>query len=474
MNEPPGSTPPSKIRKGPKTAHILAGLLLGAVAGVVANLAWGKTSALAAIIHYGTEPAGQMWLRALIMVVIPLVFSRLTLGVAGLGDLHKLGRVGLKTLLFFLLVTTLAAVLGLTLVNLVRPGVGLSAEARERLLETYHKDSGPSKETLQRGQFGIQTLVNVVPRNPLAAAAQGDMLGVIFFSLAFGVALALLPSDRTKALVEALQGLGDVMIVIIDLVMKLAPYGVFALLFTVTARFGLDLLVRLGWYILTVIAGLAIFEFGVYPALIRVFTGWSPWNFFRRAWTAILTAFSTSSSNATLPTTLEVCEDSLGLPREICGFVIPLGATLCMNGTALFEGRHRTLHRPGVWNPSDTWLADRGDGDRDSDGGGRCGRPQRGHSGPDPGAGGRGSSGGGNCHGGGRRPGARHVPNGGECHRRHAGRYFCGTRRRETRAARVGQAPFPQYRLWRRGAAAPPAHSPMRKTFKCSNATYLC
>ena len=338
MNEPPGSTPPSKIRKGPMTVHILAGLLLGAVAGVVANLAWGKTSVLAAIIHYGAEPAGQMWLRALIMVVIPLVFSRLSLGVAGLGDLHKLGRVGLKTLLFFLLVTTLAAVLGLTLVNLVRPGVGLSAEARERLLETYHQDSGLSKETLQRGQFGIQTLVNVVPRNPLAAAAQGDMLGVIFFSLAFGIALALLPSDRTKALVEVLRGLGDVMIVIIDLVMKLAPYGVFALLFTVTARFGLDLLVRLGWYILTVIAGLALFEFGVYPALIKVFTGWSPWNFFRRAWTAILTAFSTSSSNATLPTTLEVCEDSLGLPREICGFVIPLGATLCMNGTALFEG----------------------------------------------------------------------------------------------------------------------------------------
>jgi DAACS family dicarboxylate/amino acid:cation (Na+ or H+) symporter len=305
---------------------------------VVANLAWGKTSALASIIHYGTEPAGQMWLRALIMVVIPLVFSRLSLGVAGLGDLHKLGRVGLKTLLFFLMVTTLAAVLGLSLVNLVRPGVGLSAESRERLLGTYHPDADRSRDALQRGQFGIQTLVNVVPRNPLAAAAQGDMLGVIFFSLAFGVALALLPSDRTKVLVEALRGLGDVMIVIIDLVMKLAPYGVFALLFTVTARFGLDLLARLGWYILTVIAGLAIFEFGVYPVLIRVFTGWSPWEFFRRAWTAILTAFSTSSSNATLPTTLEVCEDSLGLPREICGFVIPLGATMCMNGTALFEG----------------------------------------------------------------------------------------------------------------------------------------
>src|SRR5208283_1684795 len=117
-------TPQSNSRNGPKTRHILAGLILGAVAGVVANLAWGKTAALANLIRYGTEPAGQMWLRALIMVVIPLIFSRLSLGVAGLGDLHKLGRVGLKTLLFFLLITTLAAVLGLSMVNLVRPGVG--------------------------------------------------------------------------------------------------------------------------------------------------------------------------------------------------------------------------------------------------------------------------------------------------------------------------------------------------------------
>jgi len=337
MSDSPGPTPQTQPRKGPKTRDILAGLILGAASGVVANLAWGKSAALANIVRYGTEPAGQMWLRALIMVVIPLVFSRLSLGVAGLGDLHKLGRVGLKTMLFFLMVTTLAAVLGLAMVNLVRPGVGLSPDAREKLLATYHMVDS-SKEALQRGQFGIQMLVNVVPRNPLAAAAQGDMLGVIFFSLAFGVALAMLPTDRTKTLVDVLRGVGDVMIVIIDLVMKLAPYGVFALLFTVTARFGLDLLERLGWYILTVVAGLAIFEFGVYPVLVRVFTSWSPWNFFRRAWPAILTAFSTSSSNATLPTTLEVCEDSLGLPREVCGFVVPLGATMCMNGTALFEG----------------------------------------------------------------------------------------------------------------------------------------
>ena len=338
MSDPPIHSPDLSHRQGPKTRHILAGLILGAASGVVANLLWGKTTALANLVRYGTEPTGQMWLRALIMVVIPLVFSRLSLGVAGLGDLRKLGRVGTKTLLFFLFVTTLAALLGLFLVNVVRPGEGLSPEARDRLLATYHQNTNQPKDVPQRGQFGIQTLVNVVPRNPITAAAQGDMLGVIFFSLAFGVALALLPPERTKVLIEAVRGLGDAMIVIIDLVMKLAPYGVFALLFTVTARFGLDLLARLGWYIITVMAGLCIFEFGVYSVLVQVFAGWAPRDFFRRAWTAILTAFSTSSSNATLPTTLEVCENSLKLPREIAGFVIPLGATMCMNGTALFEG----------------------------------------------------------------------------------------------------------------------------------------
>ena len=338
MSDSPYLAPNTTPRSGPKTLQILVGLIAGAALGVAANLIWGQSSGLAKLVRYGTEPVGQMWLRSLIMVVIPLVFARLSLGVAGLGDLRKLGRVGMKTILFFLLVTSLAALLGLFLVNLVRPGEGMSAEARDRLLATYHAGAGQPQPTPQQGQFGIQTLINVVPRNPLAAAAQGDMLGVIFFSLAFGVALALAPAERTKGLREVLRALGDVMIVIIDLVMKLAPIGVFALLFTVTARFGLDLLARLGWYILTVLAGLVVFEFGVYPILIRLFARRSPWDFFRRAWVAILTAFSTSSSNATLPTTLEVCENSLELPREVCGFVVPLGATMCMNGTALFEG----------------------------------------------------------------------------------------------------------------------------------------
>lgn len=323
---------------GPSAGRILAGLVVGGVAGVGANLLWGGAPALEKVVRYGTEPVGQLWLRALIMIVVPLVFASLTVGVAGLGDLRRLGRIGLKTLLYFLSVTALAASLGLVAVNTTRPGAGLSPEVRQRLLETYGGEAETSRMVAGEARFGIQTLVNIVPRNPLAAAAQGDMLGLIFFSLILGVALALLPPARSATLLEALRGLGEAMIVIIDLVMKLAPYGVFALIFSVAARFGFDLLAKLAGYVVTVVVALAIFQFGVYGVLVRTLGGWKPREFFRRAWPVMVTAFSTSSSNATLPTTLRVSEAGLGVPRSVAGFVLPLGATMNMNGTALFEG----------------------------------------------------------------------------------------------------------------------------------------
>lgn len=325
-------------RKGPKTRWILTGLAAGGVLGVVANLVWGASPVLEKFVRYVTEPAGQIWLRALIMIVVPLVFSSISTGVVGLGDFRKIGRIGLKTILFFLLVAGLAACLGLVLVNWVKPGAGLSADTRERLISAYTSEAQQKKDVAGQARFGISTLVNIVPRNPVEAAARGDMLGLIFFSLVFGAALGLLPAERSRPLVEVVKAIGDAMTVIIDLVMKLAPYGVFALVFTVAARFGFDLLEKLGWYVLTVIAGLVIFQVGVYSVLVRALAGFQPLDFFRRARDAIVTAFSTSSSNATLPTTLRVSETSLGLPADICGFVLPIGATMCMNGTALFEG----------------------------------------------------------------------------------------------------------------------------------------
>ena len=324
-------------QKGPKTRWILAGLVAGAAAGVAANVLWGGSPALEKFVRYVTDPAGQIWLRALIMIVVPLVFAVLSQGVAELGNVRKLGRIGLKTLLLFVLTAALAAALGVLLVDGIGPGRGLAPGARERLLGAFHQEAEQSKGAAGATSFGIHTLVNIVPRNPLAAAAQGDMLGVIFFSLLFGLAVGLLPAERSSALRHVLRGLGDAMAVIIDLVMKLAPWGVFALIFSAVARFGFALLVMLGWYVLAVVAGLVVFQFGVYSLMLRGLAGLGPRDFFRRARVVMVTAFSTSSSNATLPTTLRVSETELGLPRDVCGFVLPLGASMNKNGSALFE-----------------------------------------------------------------------------------------------------------------------------------------
>ena len=325
------------LNKGLAT-RILLGLALGGASGVVVHALWGGSSRLVWVVEKITQPAGQMWLRALIMIVVPLVFTSLTLGVAGLGDIRKVGRIGLKTVLFFLMVTACATTIGLVLVNLVQPGAGLPPETREELLGRFSGQAAKMKEAAGPVTFGVELLVNVVPRNPVAAAAQGDMLGLIFFSLLFGAALGLLPAERARPLLGVLEAVGDIVVVIIGWVMKLAPYGVFALLFSVTALFGYDILRKLLWYVLTVLAGLTIHFVLVYSVLVRWLGKMNPLEFFGRIKTVIVTAFSTSSSNATLPTTMQVAERNLGVPREVAGFVLPLGATMNMHGTALFEG----------------------------------------------------------------------------------------------------------------------------------------
>lgn len=318
--------------------RILLGLVLGAIGGVSANYAFGGAPWLEWVVSRITEPAGQMWLRALIMIVLPLVFASLALGVAGLGDLGRLGRIGAKTFAYFFLSTALSVLIGLTLVNLIGPGRGLPEETRSQMLLNYASQAAEGQARAEALEFNIQLLVNIVPRNPLKSMVDFDMLAVIFFSIMFGVGLALIPAARARPMIQVLEALGDIVTVIIDLVMKLAPYGVFALIFTVTARFGYDLVLRLGVYVITVLLGLAIHMFVSFPLLVRFFARLNPLDFFRRIRTIMVTAFSTSSSSATLPTTLRVTETELGVPKSVCGFVLPLGATMNMNGTALFEG----------------------------------------------------------------------------------------------------------------------------------------
>jgi DAACS family dicarboxylate/amino acid:cation (Na+ or H+) symporter len=231
---------------------------------------------------------------------------------------------------------SIAVVIGLVLVNTVRPGDGLPAETRERLLAKFSGEA--QQRTAGTTGFGIQTLVNIVPRNPLQAAVQGDMLPVIFFALLIGIGLTVIQEDRARAILQILDGVSDLMVVIINLAMRLAPYGVFALIFTTTAAFGFDIIRSLGWFVFTVLLGLAIHFFGVFSLLVATFSRLNPLVFFRRVRDVVVTAFSTSSSNATLPTSLKVTEEELGVPPQIAGFVLPLGATMNMNGTALFEG----------------------------------------------------------------------------------------------------------------------------------------
>ena len=317
--------------------RILIGLVMGAAVGVGTNLLTGGGAAVSGFVHNVTEPVGRMWLAALIMVVIPLIVSTLSLGVAGLGNLRRLGRIGLATMAGFLTLTALSTSLGLLAMNTIAPGRSLDPAVKQRLLETYRGEAEGAMGLSGSG-FDMDLLVKIVPRNPVQAAANGDMLAVIFVSLMLGVALATLSSEKAEPMVRWLESLGHVTVAIIELVMKVAPVGVFCLIFSVTARFGYELLTNLLLYVLTVVGSLAAFEFLVYPVILGLVARRSPRAFFRKAEVVLLTAFSTSSSNATLPTTMRVAQEELGLPREIAGFVLPLGATLNMNGSALFEG----------------------------------------------------------------------------------------------------------------------------------------
>ena len=334
------SEPIAHSGKGiPLHTKILIGLALGAILGVVANLTLGGTHETVVWVNkYLAGPIGQIFLRLLFMIVMPLVLASIALGVAGLGDLRKVGRVGGKAIAYFLISTALAATLGILLVLAVRPGSRIPDDVRASLLTTYASDASAKVDAANQQQFGIQTLVNVVTNNPIKSMVDMDMIGVIFFGIMIGAALTLIPMVRARPMIDVLESLQDVVIKIVEMAMRLAPYGVAGLIFGVTSRFGLQLLAPLGTYILVVLGGLLIHVLVTLSLIIRFGAGLSPVLFFKRIRASILTAFSTSSSAATLPTNLAVAEQNLGIPNQIAGFVLPIGTTMCMNGTALFEG----------------------------------------------------------------------------------------------------------------------------------------
>ncbi len=327
-------------KKIPLHTRILIGGLLGAVAGIIAYLTAGGSPGLQSFITYVTSPIGKIFLNLLFMLVIPLIFSALVLGVAGMGDPRSLGRIGLKSLLYTVCVSAIAVLLGITLVNVFRPGDVISPELKARLEASAAQRiaQAPAAAPSTAPKSGIDMVVDIVPRNPIKAAAEGDMLAVMFFSLFVGIGLALVRTPAALRFQEAVEGLLDVSMRLIDLVIAFAPLGVAALLFNLTAQLGYEVLQQLAIYVGVVLLALAIHQFVVYSLAVKLLGGMSPLTFFKGIQEAMVTAFSTSSSNATLPTALRVAEEELHLPPNVSRFVLTIGATMNQNGTALFEG----------------------------------------------------------------------------------------------------------------------------------------
>jgi DAACS family dicarboxylate/amino acid:cation (Na+ or H+) symporter len=349
-------TTPDKPKGWPLHTRILVGMVVGIVAGISVNaLIGGDNPRVVWTISNITEPVGQLFLRLLLMIVVPLVFSSLVVGVAGIGDVRKLGRVGLKSFAYTFIISAISVVIGLTLANVVRPGDRIPPETAAALQQRYGSDAARQMEQAQ--QTGatdspmMQVVKTLIPSNPVAAIAgvpdnpskatsggTPNMLHLMFFALIIGVAITLISAPVVAPFVRGLEALYEISAKVIDIIMRFAPFAVACLLFNNTASFFLDMLGALAWFVLTVLTGLAIHMFGVYSLSIYFLSKISPLDFFRRIKTVMLTAFSTSSSNATLPTALRVSEKNLGVPREINSFVLTVGATANQNGTALYEG----------------------------------------------------------------------------------------------------------------------------------------
>jgi len=335
--------------------RILIGLAVGVIAGVSVNFAFGGDHPRVVwVIDNITQPIGQLFLNLLLMIVVPLVFSSLVVGVAGIGDIRKLGRVGLKTFAYTLVISAISVVIGLTLANTIRPGKridpGTSAALEQKFSSKATQEVDAATKANAAKKSPLMTVVEtIVPKNPLASIVgikageekQTDtpnLLHLMFFALILGIAITLIPVSVTAPLLRGLDALYEISAKIIDIIMKFAPYAVACLLFNSTAVFGVSLLRALGWFVVTVLLGLALHMFGVFSLSIYFLSRIAPLEFFRRIKTVILTAFSTSSSNATLPTALRVSEENLGVPQEINSFVLTIGATANQNGTALYEG----------------------------------------------------------------------------------------------------------------------------------------
>lgn len=314
------------MKRLPLYTKILIGLGLGVVVGLV----FGEKAAI-------IRPVGTVFIRLITMIVVPLVFVSLTLGTASLGDIKKVGRIGVKTFAYFTATTIIAISLGLGLGNLLKPGAALDESVKTELQESYAASAEAGLSRLEERPSTVEILVDIVPTNPVKALAEGNMLQVIFMALLFGIALTLIPKEKADPILGFLDGVNEAVIQIVHIAMKIAPYGVLALIASVVGQFGVKVLVALLNYSLVTIAGLAIHAFVVNGLAVRFLGRMNPLTFFRAAKDAMLIAFSTSSSSAALPVGMQSAE-KIGVKRQYSSFVIPLGTTINMDGTALYQG----------------------------------------------------------------------------------------------------------------------------------------
>ncbi|HEU5481851.1 MAG TPA: dicarboxylate/amino acid:cation symporter, partial [Sphingomicrobium sp.] len=319
--------------------QMLVGFLVGLVAGLIVYSTQRDAAWVEVVTTYVTEPIGQIFLRLLFMLVIPLLFSALVVGISEMGEIRSLKRVGLRTLAYTVVVSSIAVAVSLAAVNILQPGAGVDRAAAAEMLAESEGRAGEIVRAGAEQPSGIDAFIHIVPQNLVEVMGSNSaILSVMFFALFFGIGLLITDTPAARTLQRGFQGLFDVTMRLIMIVIKIAPFAVACFMFNLAALFGWDLLIRLSAYVGVVLLALGIQMFVIFPILLVTLGRKNPLTFFRETQEASVMAFSTASSNATLPTSLKVADEKLGLPRRVARFVLTIGATANQNGTAMFEG----------------------------------------------------------------------------------------------------------------------------------------
>lgn len=329
----PQKTPENRLHYwmfGGFIAGLVIGLAVYSFAGGAPWVSW--------VTSHITGPIGQIFLRLLFMLVIPLLVSALIVGVAEMGEIRALKAVGIKTLVYTILVSSISVAISLAVVNLLHPGTGVDPAAARSLLESSGANAKAIVANAGEAKTGVDALVAIVPSNFVNAMSENDILAVMFFALMFGIGFLVADPARTATLRFGIEGVFEIAMKLIGIVIRMAPLAIFCFMFNLAALFGWDLIFRLSAYVGVVLLALALQMFGVFPAILALVARKSPIAFFRETQEASVMAFATASSNATLPTSLRVADERLKLPRPIARFVLTIGATANQNGTAMFEG----------------------------------------------------------------------------------------------------------------------------------------